>query len=121
MSEIEQAVEILKVVSKRFCDGCEYEDSGTCRVNFSKCETAYDKAIQALQKQIPLHPIIKERHRGGFQQFACKECGNIDVKDHTYVEKDYAICPCCNKSIDGIFRNYCDNCGQKIDWSSENE
>lgn len=51
-------------------------------------------AIQALEKQIPKKPDFTE-------------------------DKEFALCPCCNGK--GLFdkQKYCDNCGQKLDWSEE--
>lgn len=36
-------------------------------------------------------------------------------------DKEFALCPCCNGK--GLFdkQKYCDNCGQKLDWSEESE
>ena len=49
-------------------------------------------AIEALEKQIPKKPDFIE-------------------------DKEFALCPCCNGK--GLFnkQKYCDNCGQKLDWS----
>ena len=77
--------------------------------------------IEFINKEIPLKPIIHTRHRGGFEEFKCEECGHTTVKDHRYIEADYALCPICGKNMDGIFRNYCDNCGQKIDWNKNTD
>ena len=52
---------------------------------------ARDMAIQALEKQIPKKPKTDDR----------------------YV---MYICPRCNEFIK-INKNYCMNCGQKLDWS----
>lgn len=51
-------------------------------------------AISALEKQIPKKPDFTE-------------------------DKEFALCPCCNGK--GLFnkQKYCDNCGQKLDWSDE--
>lgn len=51
-------------------------------------------AIQALEKQIPKKPDFTE-------------------------DKEFALCPCCNGK--GLLnkQKYCDNCGQKLDWSDE--
>ena len=54
---------------------------------------ANEMAIQALEKQIPKKPITDDR----------------------YV---MYICPRCNEFIK-INKNYCMNCGQKLDWSDE--
>lgn len=53
-------------------------------------------AIQALEKQIPKKPDFTE-------------------------DKEFALCPCCNGK--GLLdkQKYCDNCGQKLDWSEESE
>lgn len=55
---------------------------------------AIDVAIQALEKQIPKKPDFTE-------------------------DKEFALCPCCNGK--GLLdkQKYCDNCGQKLDWSDE--
>ena len=55
---------------------------------------ALDMTIQALEKQIPKKPDFTE-------------------------DKEFALCPCCNGK--GLLdkQKYCDNCGQKIDWSDE--
>ena len=50
--------------------------------------------VQALEKQIPKKPDFTE-------------------------DKEFALCPCCNGK--GLLnkQKYCDNCGQKLDWSNE--
>ena len=57
---------------------------------------AKNMAIQALEKQIPKKPDFTE-------------------------DKEFALCPCCNGK--GLLdrQKYCDNCGQKLDWSEESE
>lgn len=49
-------------------------------------------AIQAIEKQISMKPDFTE-------------------------DKEFALCPCCNGK--GLLnkQKYCDNCGQKLDWS----
>lgn len=34
-------------------------------------------------------------------------------------DKEFALCPCCNGKGLSDKQNYCDNCGQKFDWSDE--
>lgn len=51
-------------------------------------------SIQALEKQIPKRPDFTE-------------------------DKEFALCPCCNGKGLSDKQNYCDNCGQKLDWSDE--
>ena len=55
-----------------------------------------DVAIEALEKQIPKKPIMR--------------------KD---VAETYYICPECEWEVDKFDDNYCSDCGQKLDWSSE--
>lgn len=50
--------------------------------------------IQALEKQIPKRPDFTE-------------------------DKEFVLCPCCNGKGLSDKQNYCDNCGQKLDWSDE--
>ena len=54
---------------------------------------ALEMAIQALEKQIPNKP--KERDCIGFYTLACP------------------VCKCALY----LYEPYCDNCGQKLDWS----
>ena len=66
---------------------------------------AFEIAISALEKQIPKKPINVEKH--------------------------YYECPCCKQDLgvsdDDIFvyenpgKNYCDNCGQALDWGYTND
>lgn len=62
----------------------------------------YDEFSQvvtvALEKQIPKEPISRK----------------------TLDNYPYYKCPCCNH-VDVDEQNYCDNCGQKLDWSRGNE
>lgn len=57
---------------------------------------ALDVAIQALEKQIAKKPDFTE-------------------------DKEFALCPCCNGNGLTDKQKYCDNCGQKLDWSEESE
>ncbi len=55
---------------------------------------ANEMAVQALEKQVPKKPDFTE-------------------------DKEFALCSCCNGK--GLLdkQKYCDNCGQKLDWSDE--
>lgn len=55
---------------------------------------ARDLAIKALEKQIPKKPDFTE-------------------------DKEFALCPCCNGNGLADKQKYCDNCGQRLDWSEE--
>ena len=63
-------------------------------------------AIQALEKQIPKKPIMKQYFENLEDEYlCCPKCGEI-LTD---------IIPADNKT----FYFYCMNCGQKFDWSDE--
>lgn len=62
--------------------------------SIGETEDYTEVAINALEKQIPKKPDFTE-------------------------DKEFALCPCCNGK--GLLdkQKYCDNCGQKLDWSDE--
>lgn len=57
-------------------------------------QESIDMAIKALEKQIPKKPDFTE-------------------------DKEFTLCPCCNGNGLADKQEYCDNCGQKLDWSDE--
>ena len=77
-------------ISDNDCDNCEYCYS---QGNFGNQKEAFQMAINALKKQIPNKP--KERDRIGFNTL---------------------VCPVCKVAL-YLYGPYCDNCGQKLDWS----
>ena len=67
---------------------------------------ANDMAIQALEKQIPKKPIMKQYFEDLEDEYlCCPTCGEI-LTDRI---------PADNKT----FYFHCMNCGQKFDWSDE--
>lgn len=62
-------------------------------------------AIDALEKQIPKEPKYKKQLRDFFGVA-------------TVVKGD---CPCCGKAEIYSNAKYCPDCGQKLDWSEEND
>ena len=63
---------------------------------------ANEMAIQALEKQIPKKPVKSEKQ--------------VVRYANTY------YCPICNLGITGTnIAKWCYHCGQKLDWSDENE
>ena len=81
--------------------------------------------VQALEKQIPKKPILKNGESGSFVDY---EDGHREYKVTKW--QDW-VCPICgwfvgqrynrsqNHSHDQRKCNYCNECGQKIDWSDE--
>ena len=87
---------------------------------------AYEMAIKALEKQIPKKPILKhdvsvmhinrgnqphEWKRLESDNWHCPECDSF-VGERVYVH---------SKVHDQRKKKYCDNCGQKLDWESDEE
>ena len=69
---------------------------------------ALDIAIQALEKQIPKKPIMKQYFEDLEDEYlCCPTCGEI-LTDRI---------PADNKT----FYFHCMNCGQKFDWSDDND
>ena len=83
-------------------------------------------AIQALEKQIPKKPILKhdvsvmhinrgnqphEWKRLESDNWHCPECDSF-VGERVYVH---------SKVHDQRKKKYCDNCGQKLDWESDED
>ena len=62
---------------------------------------ALDVAIQALEKQIP-KKVVKDG-KWSYKCPCCGECAETDCGDAFY---DYRL-------------DYCNGCGQKLDWSDE--
>ena len=90
-SEAKKYMLIEKECINRDCN----RDCANCDIvqNVEDLNNAYDVAINALEKQIPKKPKTDDR----------------------YV---MYICPWCNDFVK-VSHNYCQNCGQKLDWSDE--
>ena len=83
----------------------EREALATCIkfVDFGSDEVE-DVVIKALKKQIA-KPVVVQ-----------KECYSLSKKEKRDFIMDYR-CPVCNNVPMRITAKFCDNCGQKLDWS----
>ena len=82
---------IYEDCNEQLCDNCDLcYAQGTAGEHIKSIEIA----IQALEKQIPKKPDFTE-------------------------DKQFALCPCCDMKGLTDKQKYCDNCGQKLDWSDE--
>ena len=105
------------------CELCEYCYS---QGNFGEQKEAFQMAINALEKQIAKKPILKhdvsvmhinrgnqphEWKRLESDNWHCPECDSF-VGERVYVH---------SKVHNQRKKKYCDNCGQKLDWESDEE
>jgi hypothetical protein len=83
-----------------------YRNTDNFEMRISK--DCYKSLISALEKQIPKKPIPNN------VKSILIRMGNYDWhKEITEYE-----CPNCNENTSKIY-NYCDKCGQALDWSEE--
>ena len=80
------------------CDYCNYCYS---QGNFGQQKEAFNMAINALEKQIQ-KKVVKDG-KWSYKCPCCGECAETDCGDAFY---DYRL-------------DYCNGCGQKLDWSDE--
>lgn len=76
---------------------------------------AADVAIQALEE------VQQYREIGTLEECQTAREKQIPKKPDFTEDKTFALCPCCNGK--GLLdkQKYCNNCGQKLDWSEESE
>lgn len=66
-------------------------------------EEYYNLAIEALEKQLPEKVDAKEDFKGFNGNLICYK----------------GFCPSCGYVVDSSKTNYCNACGQKLDWTVE--
>ena len=120
--QILQVKGIYEDCNENLCDNC---DLCYAQGNTGEHIESVKVAIKALEKQIPKKPILKNGESGSF----------VDYKDghgeYKVTKWQDWVCPICgwfvgqrynrsqNHSHDQRKCNYCNECGQKIDWSDE--
>ena len=92
IKECEQRIEVIKI----FMETCENSDKNQCKENIEKFEIAKTE----LEKRIPKKTVKDKYHR-----YCCPNCDYI-VFMH-------------NPALIDEFVHYCENCGQALDWSEE--
>ena len=100
--------EAIKILKKDSCYECAQGTDSPFNCEYGGCRVAKATrvAIQALEKQIPKKPIMKQYFE--------------DLED------EYLCCPTCGEILtdripddNKTFYFHCMNCGQKFDWSDE--
>ena len=102
------ASEAIKILKKDSCYECSQGTDSPFNCEYLECRVAKATrvAIQALEKQIPKKPIMKQYFEDLEDEYlCCPTCGEI-LTDRI---------PADNKT----FYFHCMNCGQKFDWSDE--
>lgn len=94
-----EAIEVIKDI----LDECAESGEAVCYVTGVDVP-ALKMAINALEKQIPKKPIFDFNYSDTSSEFHCT-CGKIIWVHHDIGTMDNNDAP-----------NYCDNCGQKLDW-----
>lgn len=99
-----EAVKVIRKELHSFCEcsgiDCFNSDCENCKIIL-----AYEKAIKALEKQIPKRAISIYKGNYNYNCPTCKNYINIS-DDDLYV---YGIEP----------PKYCDECGQALDWGEK--
>lgn len=72
-----------------------------------------ESAIKALTELQQYHAI------GTPEECRTAREKQIPKKPDFTEDKEFALCPCCNGNGLADKQEYCDNCGQKLDWSGE--
>ena len=92
-------------ISDNDCDNCEYCYS---QGNFGRQKEAFQMAINALEKQIPKKPIMKQYFDDMEEEYlCCPTCGEILTDRIPLDNKDFYF--------------HCLNCGQKLNLESDEE
>lgn len=96
---MQDAKEILRHICRTFVDQSIEEHGLKEAIREHNTAWALCTALNALEMQIPTKPARSEDGT-----FICPTCGEDAV---------FALCSCEYQL------NYCDNCGQRIDWEGE--
>lgn len=115
--EVENAISNIKNI-KLFME-IENDKNPDCQFSQDNID-ALSEAVKALEKEIPKEPVEEYIFRGAFREHLKKHAP--DMADST----DYK-CPVCGRRIRigkennsyGRRDNFCQRCGQAINWSEE--
>ena len=133
--------EAIKILKKDSCYECAQGADSPLNCEYGGCRVAKATrvAIQALEEVQQYRTIgtpeeLQDMKSNYFEALSdwrqyrkigtLEECRTarekqIPKKPDFTEDKEFALCPCCNGK--GLLdkQKYCDNCGQKLDWSDE--
>ena len=105
-------VEAIKILEMFLHKQCDLE-----RTNFAYTQSevwnAVKMASEALEKQIPKKPIQGTKYKW---IDTVRERGRYSNNEKYSYRK---ACPICKKNV--LQTNYCECCGQALDWNEEND
>lgn len=84
-----------------------------------ECEAKY-----AIFSGIETNETVNMGEKPYYDVFICAEKAlekQIPKKPDFTEDKEFALCPCCNGNGLADKQKYCNDCGQKLDWSEESE
>ena len=101
------ASEAIKILKKDSCYECSQGTDSPFNCEYWECRVAKATrvAIQALEKQIPKKPTPID-----YEKY-------IDVIDNARLLRGAYWCPNCKRVVKS--GSFCNDCGQKLDWSDE--
>lgn len=97
MNKYQEALERAKICGDNDCCDCKFNE-----ICINDKKGWYGTLKELVDKATPKKPIINH---------ICNEIeGDID----------YGVCPICERPLGYAF-NYCEDCGQALDWSDEDD
>lgn len=109
----ENMEEKANVEIKKAIDSLEFLIDEDCSDTQFDYIEEIESAIKALTELQQYHAI------GTPEECRTAREKQIPKKPDFTEEKEFALCPCCNGNGLADKQEYCDNCGQKLDWSGE--
>ncbi len=109
----ENMEEKANVEIKKAIDSLEFLIDEDCSDTQFDYIEEIESAIKALTELQQYHAI------GTPEECRTAREKQIPKKPDFTEDKEFALCPCCNGNGLADKQEYCDNCGQKLDWSGE--
>lgn len=117
--DYQEAIELLKGEIKCSC----YRNRGYCGICTIYSEMDRDKIIHACKCAISAMQELQQYQQLGTLEEVQEAVEKQRAKKATNIRGDkmkFCTCPSCEKRITNVEGgNYCQNCGQKLDWSEE--
>lgn len=90
---------------------------GFCKSEYNYQHEHYSTAVHALQELVDIEPEYRELKD---KKTPKKPIGYNYEHDYTYFSYVRHHCPSCENKVE-VKNTYCPRCGQRLDWSEEND